>query len=106
MSVNHIVLLGRVEQAPELRYTPDGQAVTRVVLHVDRPDGHGSDAIRVIARRELAETVVNLLAKGDLATAEGRVLLRTYQSRQGHRHKRAEVEADRIQRVAADTASG
>ncbi len=103
MSVNHIVLLGRVDQVPELRYTPEGQAVTRIVLHVDRPDGTGSDAIRVIARRELAESVVDLLVRNDLATVEGRVLLRTYQTKEGHRHKVAEVEADRIQRVVLPT---
>jgi single-strand DNA-binding protein len=98
VSLNHIVLMGRVDHSPELRYTTDGQPVTRLVLHVDQPAG-GSDAIRIIARRELAETIAGLLQKGDLATVEGRLLMRTYQTKEGMRHKVAEVEAERISRV-------
>jgi single-strand DNA-binding protein len=101
VSLNHIALLGRVDHSPELRYTTEGQPVTRLVLHVDHPEGGGSDAIRIIARRELAETIAGVLQKGDLATAEGRVIMRTYQTKEGHRHKVAEVEAERITRVAA-----
>jgi single-strand DNA-binding protein len=101
VSLNHIVLLGRVDQAPELRYTPEGQPVTRFILHVDHADGGGSDAIRIIARRDLAESIAGILHKGDLATAEGRLLMRTYQTKDGFRHKVAEVEAERISRVPA-----
>lgn len=100
MSLNHIVLMGRVDHSPELRYTTDGQPVTRLLLHVDHADGNGSDAIRIIARRDLAESIAGILQKGDLATAEGRVIMRTYQTKDGLRHKVAEVEAERIQRVA------
>lgn len=103
MSLNHIVLMGRVDHSPELRYTTDGQPVTRLILHVDHPDGMGSDAIRVIARRDLAESIAGILQKGDVATVEGRVIMRTYQTKEGHRHKVAEVEADRIQRVTVPT---
>lgn len=101
MSLNHIALLGRAAHTPELRYTQDGQPVTRLLLHVSKPEGAGHDAIRIIARRELAESIVGELAKGDLAVVEGRLLLRTYVTRDGARHKVAEVEAQRIARVAA-----
>jgi single-strand DNA-binding protein len=100
VSLNHIVLLGRVDHTPELRFTPDGQPVTRMLLHVDHPDGSGSDSIRIIARRDLAESIAGLLHKHDLATVEGRLLMRTYQTKEGFRHKVAEVEAERISRVA------
>ena len=99
MSLNRIVVLGRVAQPPELRYTPDGQPVCRFVLHVDHADGQGFDPLRVIARRDLAEAIAPALQKGDLATAEGQVLLRTYQTKSGHRHKLAEIEAERVAKV-------
>lgn len=90
--MNRIVLLGQLADHPEKRYTPDGVPVTRFVLVV------GEDPIRVFTRRHLAE-LAGELKKGELLAVEGRVAMRTYQSRDGHKRRMAEVEASQLHQI-------
>jgi single-strand DNA-binding protein len=99
--LNVVILVGRLAQDPELRYTPEGQPVASFTLAVNRPykNGEGvqeTDFIPVIAWRKLAEQATQYLTKGRLVAVEGRLQVRTFEDRTGQKRKVAEVVARAI----------
>ena len=99
-SVNRTLLVGRVGHEPELRYTPEGQAVTTFSLATDRPTRSGAeretDWHQVVCWGKLAEFAGQYLAKGRLVFIAGRLTYRTWESRDGQRRRTAEVVATEI----------
>ena len=95
-SLNRVVLIGRLGRAPELRYTPDGQAVATLSLATDRPARPGADAEpdwhRVVLWGALAETAMQHLDKGRLVCVSGRLTYRRWE-KDGQPHRTAEVVA-------------
>jgi single-strand DNA-binding protein len=86
---------------PELRYTPGGIATCTFTLAVDRPfkndDGDKqADFIPVVVWRQQAEHCTNYLRKGRLAAVEGRMQVRNYDHKQGHKVYVTEVIADNV----------
>jgi single-strand DNA-binding protein len=100
--MNHIVLIGRLTRDPELRYTPNGVAVTNFDLAVDRPilnqaGEREADFIRTIAWQKQAELCANYLKKGRLVAVEGRLQIRNYETQDGQKRRVAEVVANQVQ---------
>jgi single-strand DNA-binding protein len=99
--LNSVNLVGRLTRDPELRYTASGKAVTGFTLAVQRSfeNAQGErevDFIDVVAWGGLAETCGSHLAKGRLVTVEGRLQARTWEGKDGMRHKTVEVVAHSI----------
>lgn len=99
--LNRIVLIGRLTRDPELRYTPNGVAVTTFSLAVDRPyqNNQGdreADFINIVTWRGLAETCANYLKKGRLTAVEGRLQIRNYENNEGRKVYVTEVVADNV----------
>jgi len=99
--LNTVVLIGRLTQDPELRYTPNGVAVASFTVAVDRPftDQNGkreADFIDCLAWRKLGETVANHLKKGRLVAVQGRLQIRSYEAKDGTKRRVAEVVADSV----------
>jgi single-strand DNA-binding protein len=86
-----IIIIGRLGQDPEMRYTAQGTPVTSFSVATDRvwTDQSGQRQertvwFRVSAWRRLAETCNQYLTKGRLVMVEGEIQEpRTYQSRDG-----------------------
>ncbi|RYL94163.1 single-stranded DNA-binding protein [Sporolactobacillus sp. Y61] len=100
--INRVVLVGRLTKTPELRYTPNGVAVTSFTLAVDRPFSNQqgereADFIPVVVWRRQAENVANFLNKGSLAGVDGRIQTRNYENNEGRRVYVTEVVADSVQ---------
>jgi len=100
--MNHIVLIGRLTRDPELRYTPNGVAVTGFDLAVDRPvpnqqGERETDFIRIVVWQKQAELCANYLKKGRLAAVEGRLQIRNYETQDGQKRRVAEVVASHVQ---------
>ncbi|MBC7336339.1 MAG: single-stranded DNA-binding protein [Clostridia bacterium] len=96
--LNRVILIGRLTRDPEMRYTQEGIAVTSFDLAVDRPYSNregekGTDFIRIVTWRKLAEVCANNLGKGRLVAVDGRLRTRTYEGRDGVRRRAAEVVA-------------
>ena len=74
--INRTVLVGRLTRDPELKRTPQGDAVTSFTLAVNRnysKDGQQqADFINCIVWRKLAENVERYCSKGSLVGIEGR----------------------------------
>lgn len=99
--LNRIILIGRLTRDPELRYTPNGIAVTNFTLAVDRPYANQqgereTDFINIAVWRKLAETCANHLGKGRLVAVEGSLQIRSYETADGQKRTAAEVVADNV----------
>ncbi|GIM48511.1 single-stranded DNA-binding protein 1 [Collibacillus ludicampi] len=98
--LNRIILIGRLTADPELRYTPQGTAVARFTLAVNRPytnqGENEADFIDIVVWQKLAETAAQYLKKGRLTAVEGRLQIRNYENREGKRVRVAEVVADSV----------
>ena len=101
MSLNRIVLMGRLTRDPELRRTQSGTSVTSFSLAVDRDFKSQSgeketDFIDVVAWRSTAEFVCKYFTKGRMAVVSGRLQIRPWEDKDGNKRTAAEVVADNI----------
>ena len=99
--LNRVVLIGRLTKDPELRYSPSGVAVTNFTLAIDRKfkNAQGekeTDFIPCVMFKQLAELCANYLAKGKLASVDGRIQVRTYNDKDGQKHWITEVVAEDV----------
>ena len=99
--MNKVILVGRLAQDPEVRYTASGKAVTSFNLAVNRfSSGQGqnsADFIPIVAWEKLAEPCVNNITKGQRILVEGRLQIRSYEANDGHKRRVAEVVAQSIE---------
>lgn len=100
--LNNVVLVGRLTKTPELRYTPNNQAVATFSLAVNRnfkgQDGkREADFINCVIWRQQAENLANWAKKGALIGITGRIQTRSYENQQGQRVYVTEVVADTFQ---------
>jgi single-strand DNA-binding protein len=97
---NRTILIGRITKDLELRYSPNGIAVVRFTLAVNRrytQNGEQeADFIPIVAWRGLAENCANYLRKGSLVGLEGRLQVRSYENQEGRTVWTTEVIADDV----------
>lgn len=99
--LNRVVLIGRLTQDPELRYTNSGTAVASFTLAVDRmrtnqAGERETDFINIVVWQKQAELCAQYLHKGRLAAVDGRLQIRSYENREGQKVRVAEVVAESV----------
>lgn len=102
MSINRVVLVGRLTRDPELRTTSTGKSVTSFSIAVDKrfKGGDGEDTadfFRVSCWEKTAEFVANYLTKGRLVAVDGRLQSRKYTASDGTNREVVEVVAESVQ---------
>lgn len=101
MNFNKVILVGRLANDPEVRYTPEGVMVASFRLAVNRPVQRGAerqaDFFPVVTFRRLAEFAQSYLTKGRLILVEGSLRAQSYTDRMGTRRTRTDVIASSIQ---------
>ena len=103
MSGNNVTIVGNITRDPELRFTPSGQANTRLGVAVnrkwqDRNSGEWQEATSffdVICWRELAENVSESLKRGARVIVTGRLEQRTWEQ-EGNKRSVVEIIADEV----------
>lgn len=109
--LNHVLLAGNLTRDPELRYTPQGTAVTRFSLAVnERFISKGTEQekthyVDAQAWRDLAEWAAEL-KKGDGAFLIGRLVNDSWTAQDGTRRYTTRVEVSRLERLARGAGSG
>lgn len=95
--MNKAILMGRLTNDPEIRYTNSGKAVASFTLAVNRYNGNNDvvDFIPVVAWEKLAEIIGNNLAKGRRCLIEGRIQIRSYEV-EGQKRRVTEVVASSL----------
>lgn len=90
MSLNKVILIGRLGRDPEVRYMPNGEAVCNFSVatsetwndrngqRVERTEWHN-----ITMYRKLAEIAGQYLKKGGLVYLKGRIQSRKYQGKDG-----------------------
>ena len=102
MSLNHIVLQGRLCRDVELRKLPSGKSVASVSVACDRdfaPKDGGereTDFIDIVAFGSTADFISKYFSKGSMVIASGRLQIRNYTDRDGNKRRAAEVVADSV----------
>lgn len=107
--LNRIVLIGRLTKDPELRYTPNGKAVTQFTLAVDRQfknqaGEREADFINIVVWGAQAESSANYLSKGKLAAVDGRLQIRSFDGQDGQKRWMTEVVADNVRFLSPKSA--
>lgn len=109
--MNKVILVGRLAQDPEVRYTQSGKAVASFTLAVNRFGGGQSqgqntaDFVPIVAWERLAETCGNNLTKGQRVLVDGRLQIRSYEANDGQKRRVAEVVAQSIEFLERKQAS-
>ncbi len=103
-TVNKVILIGRLGQDPDLRYTPSGTAVTTLSVATNEVwrdrDGNNQERTewhRVVLWGKQAETAGEYLKKGSRIYIEGRLQTRNWEDKDGNRRYTTEVIASRMQ---------
>ena len=103
MSLNQILLIGNVGSDPQMRYTPQGTAVTDFSLAVNNyrrsTDGEReqeTEWFRVTAWDRQAESVNQYLTKGQKVFVEGRLSTNQWTQEDGQQRTSLEVRAFRV----------
>ncbi len=103
-SDNQVTLVGNLTDDPELRYTPNGAAVCKFRIAVNRriPDGAGgwkdgeASYFSVNCWRSLGENVAESLTRGSRVVVAGRLNYRSWENQDGEKRNAIEIEADEV----------
>ena len=107
-SLNKCMIIGNLGRDPEMRYTPQGTAVTSFSVAVSRSFGsrdgeqqEETDWFRVTAWDKLAEICNQYLTKGQRVYVEGRVSMRMWDGNDGQKHGSLELRATDMMMLSA-----
>lgn len=116
MSVNKVLLIGRLGNNPEIRYTNTGTAVANFNLATSENwnDKNGqrqerTEWHRVVVWGKLAELCEKYLSKGRQCFVEGRLQTRSWDDKDGNKRYTTEIVASTIQflgTAGAQTSAG
>lgn len=108
--MNRVILMGRLTADPELRQTPQGTAVTRFTIAVDRrfrrEGGQTADFITCVAWRQTAEFICRFFQKGRMIAVEGQLQSRSWDDKEGKRQYATEVIIDNAFFTSSKNESG
>lgn len=104
MSVNKIILLGRLGTEPELKYLPNGSAVCNFTLATSEKytDKNGekkenTEWHKIVVWGKIAELCNQYLKKGSQAFIEGKIQTRSYDDKDGNKKYITEINASSVQ---------
>jgi len=104
ISFNKVFLVGNLTRDPELRYTPQGTAVTTLRIASNRSfkDKTGQAQkdtcfVNVVVWAQMAEVCNQYLQKGRQVLVEGRLQSRSWKNNEGQNRSVLEVVATRVQ---------
>lgn len=113
MSVNKVLLIGRLGADPEIRYTPSGAAVANFNLATNEfwNDKSGqkqerTEWHRVVVWGKQAQLCGEYLSKGRQCYIEGRLQTRQWQDKEGQNRYTTEVVANTVQFLGTGTTAG
>ncbi|MBV2234824.1 MAG: single-stranded DNA-binding protein [Sterolibacterium sp.] len=113
-AVNKVILIGNLGRDPEVRYTPNQEAVTTITLATtdtwkDKGTGERREATewhRVVFFRKLAEIAGQYLKKGSQVYVEGALKTRKWQDKDGQERYTTEIVASEMKMLGSRQGQG
>ena len=108
---NQAILIGNLCRDVEVKYTPQGTAVTNITLAINREYKVGEEKkkevsfVPVVIWGKRAEVVHEYCKKGDPLMVEGRINTRSWEGADGKKQYKTEVVAENIQFLKAREAA-
>ncbi|MDU4301377.1 MAG: single-stranded DNA-binding protein [Eikenella corrodens] len=113
MSLNKVILIGRLGRDPECRYLPNGDAVCNFSLATTESwkDQSGQKKERtewhaITLYRKLAEIAAKYLQKGSLVYLEGRIQSRKYTGKDGIERTAYEIVCSEMKMLGGKAEGG
>jgi single-strand DNA-binding protein len=113
MSLNRVILLGRLGRDPEVRYAQSGTTVATLNLATDerRPDGSGgwkneTEWHRVVLFGKQADLAKQYLTKGREVLIEGSLRTRQWQDKDGQKRWTTEIVGQNMRFVGGRASTG
>lgn len=104
-SFNKVILAGNVVRDPEIRYVGSGAGVTKfsIAVNPNKRDAKPEDTlfVDIVAWDKLAETCNTYLKKGSNVLVEGRLVIRSYDDKDGNKRKATEVVINTMQMLGS-----
>jgi len=108
-SVNKVILIGNLGADPDMRYTPNGEAVATLRLATtdqwkDKTSGEKKEATewhRVVLWRKLGEIAGQYLKKGAQVYIEGSLKTRKWQDKDGQDRYTTEIVGDTMKMLGS-----
>lgn len=100
--MNRVILSGRLTKDPNYVVTQQGTEIVTFTIAVSGGE-ETTYFINVVTFNKTALFVNNYLKKGSFLTLEGRLTIRTYETKNGGKNTVTEVLADRVESVKAES---
>ena len=101
-SYNRVILVGNLTRDPEQRALQGGKSVTKFSLAVNNPRNKEEVTfVDIVAWDRLGETCNTYLKKGSNCLVEGRLVVRSYDDKDGVKRKAVEVVIDNMQMLGS-----
>jgi single-strand DNA-binding protein len=114
MALCKVMIIGNLGSDPEMRYTPNGRAVTQFNVAVNQSTKNQqtgewveeTDWFRVSVWGDRAERAAENLRKGNRVFVEGRFKTRQFEGRDGQTRTSLEITADSVVNLEKRTREG
>lgn len=113
MSINKVILIGRLGKDPETRYMPNGEAVTNATLATSETwkDKSGvkqekTEWHSLVFYRRLAEIAGEYLKKGSMIYVEGKLQTRKWQTKEGQDRYTTEIIVNEMTMLGGKSSGG
>ena len=103
MNYNRVIIGGRLTRDPEIRYAPSGTPIANFGMAVNRKFKQGEEQkeevlfIDTVAFGKTAELCGQYLSKGSGALIEGRLQMRSFETKEGQKVTKYEIVIDNVQ---------
>ena len=114
LNLNRAQIIGNITKDPEMKYTPNGQAVTTFSVATNRrwkgrdgaADGEATEYHEVTIWGKQAEAVTPMLKKGGPVYVEGRLQTRSWEGQDGAKRYKTEIVAENVIVLGGKSAMG
>ena len=93
--LNTATIQGRLTNNVEVKLTNTNRAVASVCIACDRDFGEGTDFINCVAWEKTADFISKYFKKGAQILCTGRIQVRDYEDKNGHKRTAVELVVDR-----------
>lgn len=97
--MNKVIITGNLTKTPDVRFTQNGTAYTRITVAVKRPfaKNNETDFLDVVIWDKQAEFCGKYFSKGSRILIEGRIQTSNYTDKNGVKQYRTEIVAHNIE---------